>query len=90
MLFDNLRDRKNSEAAGASPEAIEISRAKSRRFPPAACDHAYFPQTLPAICSVNPFDSQAADYAAADLIDTNYVDNNDDVNMICVKNFARV
>jgi hypothetical protein len=90
MQLDNLCDRQNSEAARASPEAIEISCAKSCRSPPTACDHAFIPKTSPAICSVDPFDSQAADYAAARLIDTNYVDNNDDVNMIYVGNFARV
>jgi hypothetical protein len=90
MQLDNLCDRQNSEAARASPEAIEIS--SPRRCPPvpAVFDHDFTSKNTSHRVQRQSTHLPSYSLHISILIDTNYVDNNSDVNMIYVKNFARV
>lgn len=86
MQLDNLCDRQSSEAARTSPETIEISSPPT----PAVCDHDFTSKNISHRTQRQSTHLPSCNLRISILIDTNYVDNNSDVNMIYVKNFARV
>lgn len=90
MQLDNLRDRQNSEATRTSPEAIEISSPRYRPPTPAVCDHDFTSKNISHLTQRQSTHLPSCNLRISILIDINYVDNNSDVNMIYVKNFARV